>query len=249
MTIERASDKWVSEFEQAAFAQKKADYVTLITNAAKEQALYVEDCSYFREAISDANNPPSDADIQADVKKSWWPFSKPLYRYACAAVTLFHLTDSGKLHPLAIVIDYKLSMDKSVVIFNKRISPEIPWDQEHDWPWRYAKSCAQSADWIRHEVTVHLNDCHLVEEATIVASHRTLPTDHLVYRCLQPHWLKTLALNAAARSTLVPHVVVPLIGVTAEQAYNFLNDAYRRFDWQGSYVPQQLEKRGFPSRP
>lgn len=161
-------------------------------------------------------------------------------------MTLFHLTDKGKLHPLSIIIDWKGSVDKSVIIINTRLSPEEATDQEHDWPWRYAKSVAQSSDWLQHEGAIHLTNCHFVEEATIVASKRALATDHLVYRCLQPHWLKTLSLNAAARATLLPHVIVPLVGITKDQTYDFVNSAYHNFDWQKNYVPADLERRGFP---
>jgi hypothetical protein len=235
-TIEIASEKWASEFQHEASKQGKVDMERLISTAANSKSLYVQDCSYFREAIG--VRPTSD--LSAGIKDS----SKA--RYACASVTLFHLTPEGRLHPVAIVIDYKQDMDHSVVIFNRRIDPNAQLNQATDWPWRYAKTCASSADWIRHEVKVHLVDCHFVEEATIVAAHRSFPTDHLVYRCLEPHWLKTLPLNAAARTTLVPHVVLPLIGLDEDSAYTFIRDAYERFDWVGHYVPNHLEKRGFP---
>lgn len=236
VTIEIASAGLIKEFQQAAITQSRTDMADLIASAGKEDSLYVQDCSYFREAVGVAG----DVEMKANVK------GEKEGRYAAATVTLYNLTAKGKLHPLAIVVDYKVSMEKSVVIFNQRLVPEAVTDQAHDWPWRFAKTCAQSADWVRHEAAVHLTNCHLVEEATIVASHRTLPTDHLVFRCLEPHWLKTLPVNASARATLVPHVVVPLIGITDDQTYTFLRDAYHRFDWQANYVPNDLARRGFP---
>lgn len=236
-TIEIATAKWVGEFEHAATVQKRTDMASLITSSGAKDALYVQDCSYFR--IAAGVGMPGNVEMKANVTDGKG-------RYACATVTLYNLTQGGKLHPLAIVIDYKISMERSVVIFNQRLDPAVEWDQAHDWPWRYAKTCAQSADWVRHEAAVHLTNCHLVEEATIVASHRTLPTDHLVYRCLQPHWLKTLPLNAAARATLVPQVIVPIVGLTEDQTYRFIRDAYDRFDWQANYVPNDLKRRGFP---
>lgn len=235
VTIERASEKWAKGFEQAATSQENTDMANLISSAAKDASLYIQDCSYFREAVG----APADAEMKATV-------TDDKGRYASATVTLFHLIPAGKLHPLAIVIDYKISMSASVVIFNKRLDPNLSLDQSTDWPWRYAKTCAQSADWIRHECAVHLTNTHLIEEATIVAAHRTLPTTHLIYLCLQPHWLKTLPINASARTSLVPPVIVPLIGLTEDQTYAFLRDAYKRFDWQGNYVPADLARRGFP---
>ena len=74
-------------------------------------------------------------------------------------------------------------MDKSVTIFNKRMSPsDSTSGEKDDWPWRYAKTCAQVTDWMRHELTVHLTLSHLVEEAIIVATNRTIPMDFMYIR-------------------------------------------------------------------
>jgi len=138
-------------------------------------------------------------------------------------------------------------MEKSVVIFNKRSSAsDFSSSESTDWAWRYAKLCVQVSDWTCHELTVHLTNTHLVEEVVIVAAHRTLPVTHPVYRLLEPHWLKTLPLNAAARASLVPGFIVFINGMTSSQTYGFVNDAYKRFDWKGKYIPNDLATRGFP---
>lgn len=103
-----------------------------------------------------------------------------------------------------------------------------------------------ASDWIQHNVTVHLCRTHLIEEAVIVAANRTLPQQHDVFQLLYPHWLKTLSLNAAARSVLVPWVVAPLMGMPDAHAYQFLRWEYEHYDFQGSYVPEDLRRRGFP---
>lgn len=229
-TLEKASPSWIKEFAEAA--ESNQDMYHLLSSANPE-SLYVQDCSYFRAAIG--------AGAQADMT------SNDGTRFLCAAVTLFNLSYQGVLHPLAIAVDYKGSMKDSVVIFNKRVSPSssIP-ESKDDWAWRYAKTCAQVSDWIRHEITVHLVNTHLVEEVTIVATHRAFSPTHPVYRLLEPHWLKTLSVNAAARATLVPSIITELVGVTNPQLYEFIRDAYRRWDWTSHYVPTDLETRGFP---
>lgn len=103
-----------------------------------------------------------------------------------------------------------------------------------------------TSDWIRHNIAVHLCRTHLVEEAVIVAAHRTLPPDHDVFQLLYPHWQKTLSLNAAARASLVPLVIAQLVGVDKDHLYAYLRDEYRTFDFRGSYVPEDLRRRGFP---
>lgn len=87
---------------------------------------------------------------------------------------------------------------------------------------------------------MHLVNTHLVEEAVIVASHRQLDPDHPVMRLLFPHWQKTLALNAAARTTLVPEVIVKLIGIPRENALAFIRHEYKNFDFNTTC--QQISK-------
>jgi len=148
-TLTTVSPKLLDEFKAAATAQDLKAVVSLLDSAGKD--LYVQDCSYFREA---AGLQPDDVMISED------PIGN---RFGCAAVSLFHLNPDGKLHPLAVCVDYKVDMKNSVVIFNKRLHPSDFTSQEkEDWPWRYAKTCAQVSDWARHEIAIHLVDTHLV---------------------------------------------------------------------------------------
>ncbi|KAF8867753.1 lipoxygenase, partial [Gymnopilus junonius] len=149
-------------------------------------------------------------------------------RYGCSSVVLFR------------------SMESSVTIFNRRHTSSIPGDEAADWPWRYAKMCTQVSDWFRHEVTVHLTYTHLIEEVLIIAAHRTFDPSHIVLKLLKPHWTTTLSLNKAARDTLVPKIIIPLTGFTASQTYVFIKSQFSSFDWTGSYVPNDLPRRGFP---
>ncbi|KAJ5908347.1 hypothetical protein N7495_001029 [Penicillium taxi] len=69
---------------------------------------------------------------------------------------------------------------------------------------------------------------------------------HAVFRLLRPHWKKTLAVNGAARSTLVPSVILPIIGLPQKEGLHFIRYEYENFNFQGSYVPADLNTRGFP---
>jgi hypothetical protein len=233
-TITKASDSFFNEFVTEAKKQNLRGAQKQLSSADRT-SLYVADCSWFRKAVGFV----PDKDL---VSKD--PLGD---KHACAPVTLFELHDDGRLHPLAIVIDYKGSMDKSVVIFNQRVTPSDPHHTEaFDWPWRYAKTAAQVGDWILHELLVHLGRTHLVEEATIVATHRTIPESNIIYQLLSPHWLKTLSLNAAARQTLVPKIITDLIGLEGTSPFDFILYDYHNFDWQKRYVPNDLDDRGFP---
>lgn len=166
-TITHASKDWISQFEWAAQQQKNEGMIQLPEKAGAD-ALYIQDCSYFRKAVGmkDGATP---------LMEKGGLFNAAGNRYAAAAVSLFHVDSKGRLHPSAIVVDYKRSMDKSVMIFNKRTSADLGVDESEDWPWRYAETCAQSAAWVRHEIACHLAHIHLVKEVTIVAVHRNSP--------------------------------------------------------------------------
>lgn len=233
-TITKVPDNLFGEFVAEAKKQGR-NVIQSRLSSVDRASLYVNDCSWFRKALGFAADKELVSKDQLDTK------------YACAAVTLFELHDDGRLHPLSIVIDYKGSMDKSVVIFNQRVTPTDPHHTEvFDWPWRYAKTCAQVSDWILHELLVHLGRTHLIEEATIVATHRNIPETHIIYQLLSPHWLKTLSLNAAARTTLVPKIIVDLVGLEGTSPYDFIRYDYHNFEWTKRYVPNDLDDRGFP---
>ncbi len=236
-TITRASPEWIAQFSEAARSGNYDKWVTALANTNPEH-LFVQDGSYFRRAAGEPDPTAVLHHKQPGSDECW----------TVGGVTLFQLHEDGKLHPVAICIDYRGSLEKSVTIFNKRMTPrDSTSGEKEDWPWRYAKTCAQATDWMRHELAVHLTLSHFVEEAIIVATNRTVPMDHPVYRLLYPHWYKTLSLNAAARSTLVPQVIVEIVGLSPDQCFHFISDAYNTYDFVGSYVPNDLERRGFPN--
>ncbi|KAK0727514.1 lipoxygenase [Lasiosphaeria miniovina] len=236
-TITKASPGWIADFSKAAKAGGYQKWVDALAKA-DPASFFVQDGSYLRRAAG-VSDP-------AAVLHSKQPSSDD--NWAVGAVSLFQLYDDGKLHPVAICIDHKGSIDKSVTVFNSRMKPTDPTSGEKDdWPWRYAKTAAQVTDWLRHELVVHLTLSHFVEEAVIVATNRSIPMDHPVYRLLSPHWYKTLSLNAAARASLVPQVIVDIVGLSPAQAYSFIREAYDTYDFVGSYVPNDLKRRGFPN--
>lgn len=235
-TIEKVPQDLLTEFIDTA-KRGGWDYWAKTLPSIDPASLFVQDTRYFRKAFGvKPNEELKHKELDSD--DNW----------ACAAVTLFQLHDDGKLHPVAIVCDYKTSMENSVTIFNQRKDPSDSSDKEKDdYPWRYAKTCAQVSDWLRHEVGVHLTKAHMIEEALIVATHRTIPMEHIIFTILQPHWYKTLSLNAAARVTLVPQIIKDLVGVNPDSLYSYVRYEFQNFDYVKNYVPNDLSERGFPN--
>ncbi|KAF5870677.1 putative lipoxygenase protein [Botrytis fragariae] len=233
VTIRKAEKEWIQRFKAAASAQEKRDSLRVIEEAERQGGLYVQDCSYFRKFAGVAQGE----DLKSDDGK----------RFGCASVSLFHLLPNGTLHPLAIILDYRTNITDSLTLFNNRTSPTSPKTHEAtDWPWRYAKQCAQVSDWHAHELGSHLTHTHLIEEGIIISSHRHLPESHPVFRLLAPHWLKTLPLNAAARASLIPQVIVNIDGLPSKGSLQMVCTQYETFDFVGSYIPHDLASRGFP---
>ncbi|KAL2162471.1 hypothetical protein VTH06DRAFT_7385 [Thermothelomyces fergusii] len=240
VTITKATPFWIAEFKKAAEIGGYDGWAEALSGLsdADSESLFIQDGSYLRQAIGESDPEAVLSYKPPAVDENW----------AVGAVSLFRLHEDGKLHPIAICVDYKGSIEKSVTIFNRRMAPSDPTDGEkEDWPWRYAKTAAQVTDWMRHEMAVHLTLSHLVEEAIIVATNRTIPMTHPVYELLSPHWYKTLSLNAAARATLVPQIITDLVGITPDQCDSFIRHAYDTYDFVRSYVPNDLERRGFPN--
>ena len=141
-TIERASDDWIDHFIRAAKTPEDVVAKDTITELSTSSpgSLYIQDYSYFRKAA----RIPSGADIKrkSEDQKST--------RYGCASVCLFYLNDEGQLYPLAIVIDWRGSLERSVTIYNRELfkrtdirtgdkKDEKSIDEAKDWPWRYGK--------------------------------------------------------------------------------------------------------------
>ncbi|KXJ86478.1 lipoxygenase 1 [Microdochium bolleyi] len=248
-TIEKAPADRIRAFAAEASKQGNTGMQTLLDQG---KDIYMQDYSFFREAVGYTNGEPFVNVVPADLSDP----KKPVFtkRFASAPIGLFQLHDDGRLHPLAITIDYKGSMDKSVTIFNRRLGPDdkAVVAEKVDWPWRYAKTVLQAADWARHEIAVHLVDTHMIEEAIIVATNRTVPDDHILYELLSPHWFRTLSLNKGARELLVPAVIARLAGFgpalqpgVDTNVYKMVRYSFDKFDFQGKYIPNDLQKRGF----
>lgn len=247
-TITKAEPAILNEYITEAEKQGLGDVKKLLSEG---RDLFIQDYSYFRQATGLSN----EEDFRNAVPElvGGKPTGKIAFRFACAPVAVFQLHRDGRLHPLAITVDHKGSLDKSITIFNRRSAPgqESDIDEKDDWAWRYAKTCVQTADWARHEVATHLVDTHMVEEAIIVATNRTVEETHILYELLSPHWFRTLALNKAARDTLVPAVIArlagfgPTIDPKTSRVMALVNWSYKNFHFQDKYIPIDLEKRGF----
>ncbi len=76
--------------------------------------------------------------------------------------------------------------------------------------------------------------------------NRCFEIDHPVFKLLEPHWYRTLPLNAAARDIIGPSIVFDLIGLKGDQPYQLIEYAFNNFHFADCCIPINLSKRGSP---
>ena len=100
------------------------------------------------------------------------------------------------------------------------------------------------SDWIRHEITIHPVNTHMTEEVINVTVYRYFDIDHHVFKIPEPHWYKTLPLDALARETLVPSIICELVGLKGEQPKNFIRHSIDNFHFTINCIRTDLANRG-----
>ncbi len=121
-----------------------------------------------------------------------------------------------------------------------------PCHDETDYLWQYAKNCVNYADANYHELILHLGRTHLIAEAFAIATHRQLPFCHPINRLLLPHFEGTLFINAELESNLMA-AHGPIANIFAGQITASQQAAVKNrlsFDFSGSYLPNELSRRG-----
>ncbi|KAL6039564.1 hypothetical protein STEG23_002371 [Scotinomys teguina] len=114
-------------------------------------------------------------------------------QYLAAPLVMLKLQPDGQLLPKAIQLELP-KMGSTPPIFT-------PDDPPVDW--LLAKCWVCSCDLQVHQLQYHLLRGHLMAEVFSVATMRSLPSVHPVYKLLVPHLLYTLEINVWARCDLI----------------------------------------------
>lgn len=115
-------------------------------------------------------------------------------QYLAAPLVMLKLQPDGQLLPMAIQLELpKIGLDPPPIF--------TPTDPPVDW--LLAKCWVRSSDMQLHEIQSHLLRGHLMAEVFSVATRRTLPSVHPVFKLLVPHLLYTLEINVRARNDLI----------------------------------------------
>ena len=155
-------------------------------------------------------------------------------QYLAAPVCLLHLERDGTLLPIAI----QLAQDPAESPIFTPLDPP--------WLWMAVKAFAQSADAHYHELVAHLLRTHLLLEPIWLCARRHLHDRHPLLELLKPHFKFTLAINHAARtSMLVPGGPLPTVMAAGYDGnIELLRRAFKDFGFHRFDIEDDLDSRG-----
>lgn len=117
--------------------------------------------------------------------------SEGMQKYVYAPIAVFATLPDKSFRPVAIQV-------------GQRPEPGVPlWTPQDGVAWRMAKTVVNNAEMLFNGLVAHFGNCHLVAEALICVSHRTLAPTHPLLHLLTPHFRYTMATNETARTTIV----------------------------------------------
>ena len=175
-----------------------------------------------------------------------------LGKYAVAPICLLQVNDKDQLMPVAIRLkqDSVQTADENPIL-TPRSSPES---------WLTAKVAVSSADIAYQGIISHLLNTHLVVETFAVSTYRQLPSHHIIFQLLCPHFFNTFAINEMARGIFLGHNgffdVTGALGFTGsnellERAYLGTGKQYsgEPFLFYQAALPRDLERRQVANLP
>jgi len=112
--------------------------------------------------------------------------------------------------------------------------------------WSLAKQCFQVADMTVHGQVYHFGYCHILLEALILSSHRTLSERHPVLTLLRPHFEMTLGANDVAKDALVSRggYIDRLLGGSLDAGNELMKNATRAVTWRDLVPSREFEQGG-----
>uniref|UniRef100_A0A3B4X5I1 Hydroperoxide isomerase ALOXE3-like n=1 Tax=Seriola lalandi dorsalis TaxID=1841481 RepID=A0A3B4X5I1_SERLL len=156
-----------------------------------------------------------------------------------AGLCLFYMNPENKLMPIAIQLNQQPSEQNPIF---------LPSDTETDW--LLAKMFIKNADSMLHQSVYHLMNTHYLAEVFTVATLRSFPVVHPLYKLLIPHFRYTLQINIMARDSIFgPDGILS----TSSLGYEGLTELMRRALSETTYsslcLPENITARGLMSIP
>uniref|UniRef100_UPI0037E842FB hydroperoxide isomerase ALOXE3-like n=1 Tax=Semicossyphus pulcher TaxID=241346 RepID=UPI0037E842FB len=159
--------------------------------------------------------------------------------HVTAGLCLFYLNPENKLMPIAIQLRQQPSEQNPIF---------LPSDSETDW--LLAKMFIKNADMIDHEAVQHLMKTHFLAEVYTVATLRSFPVIHPIYKLLFPHFRYTLHINTAGRTSLFgPEGALSINSAGYDGLIELMRKALSELTYSSLCLPENISARGLESIP
>lgn len=153
--------------------------------------------------------------------------------YIYAPLGLFCVEKTGAQRLMPVAVQCTQTPGPASPIFT-------PGDGRH---WTLAKQCFQVSDMTIHGQVYHFGYCHILLEALILSSHRTISERHPLMVLLQPHFEFTLGANDVAKDALVSRggYIDRLLGGSLDAGNELMKNATREVTWQDLVPTREFE--------
>ncbi|XP_039981087.1 hydroperoxide isomerase ALOXE3 [Xiphias gladius] len=159
--------------------------------------------------------------------------------HVTAGLCLFHVNPENKLMPIAIQLHQQPS-EKNPIF--------LPSDPESDW--LLAKMFIKNADFMLHQSVYHLMNTHYLAEIFTVATLRSFPVIHPLYKLLIPHVRYTLQINTMARNTIFgPDGILNTSSLGYKGLVSLMRRAFSDMTYSSLCLPENIAARGLESIP
>ncbi|XP_065819799.1 hydroperoxide isomerase ALOXE3-like [Labrus bergylta] len=159
--------------------------------------------------------------------------------HVAAGLCLLYLNPENKLKPIAIQLSQQPS-DQSPIF--------LPSDLETDW--LLAKMFIKNADAIDHQAVQHLMKTHFLSEVYAVATLRSFPVIHPIYKLLFPHFRSTLHINTGGRTSLFGHDgALSISSLGYDGMTELMRKSLSEMTYSSLCLPDDITARGLDSIP
>ncbi|XP_071396432.1 hydroperoxide isomerase ALOXE3-like [Centroberyx affinis] len=156
-----------------------------------------------------------------------------------AGLCLLYMNPENKLMPIAIQLHQQPSKQNPIF---------LPSDPENDW--LLAKMFLKNADVIEYETVYHLMNTHFLAEAFALATLRSFPMIHPLYKLLIPHFRFTLQINTTGIPQLLgPDGVLIQSSLGKEGLTELMGKALSEMTYSSLCLPEDIATRGLESIP
>ncbi|XP_073349122.1 hydroperoxide isomerase ALOXE3-like [Pagrus major] len=161
------------------------------------------------------------------------------FLHVTAGLCLFYMNPENKLMPIAIQLHQQPSEENPIF---------LPSDPETDW--LLAKMFIKNADLMQHQSVYHFLRTHNVAEVFTVATLRSFPVIHPLYKLLIPHVRYTLQINTMARTSIVgPAGILNTTSLGYDGMEELMRRSLSELTYSSVCLPENIAARGLESIP